>query len=172
MLRNSLKKTRLLILASLFTAIGIVLYIVESFLPVLIPIAGAKLGLANIITLLGFELFTPLLTLTILILRVFLASLLGGTFLTLSFYLSLSGALSSFLVMLLAYKSKIFNIFTISILGAAAHSLGQILCIYLFLANINIAYYLPMLLLISIPLGIFTGLLAKKLHPYLLRFPK
>ncbi|MEI7884309.1 MAG: Gx transporter family protein [Clostridia bacterium] len=172
MLRNNLNNTRILILASLFTALGIVLYIVESLFPVLIPLAGAKLGLANIITLLSLQLFTPLLTLTILILRVFIASLIGGTFLSLSFYLSLSGAMLSFLVMLFAFKSKFFNIFTVSILGAAAHSLGQIFCIYFLLDNINIAYYLPILLLVSIPLGFFTGILANNLHPYLKKFQK
>jgi len=50
-------KTRRLIYLSLLVSFGIVLHIVEAFIPLPIYIPGAKLGLANIITLLVLVLY-------------------------------------------------------------------------------------------------------------------
>lgn len=44
-------KTKKITLLGVFTALALIIYIVESFLPPLAPIPGIKLGLSNVVTL-------------------------------------------------------------------------------------------------------------------------
>ena len=67
--------TKRLVTLSIFLSISIVLSIVESFLPV-IPIVGAKLGLANIMTLVILSLYGEKDAFVVVILRVLLVSIL------------------------------------------------------------------------------------------------
>jgi heptaprenyl diphosphate synthase len=69
--------TKRLVTLSIFLSISIVLSIVESFLPV-IPIVGAKLGLANIMTLVILSLYGEKDAFVVVILRVLLVSILRG----------------------------------------------------------------------------------------------
>ena len=65
--------------------------------------------------------------------------------------------------MFLVKKIKLFSVVGISVIGSIAHSIGQILIAIFLLKNENIIYYLPYLLIFSIPTGIVTGLITKKL---------
>jgi heptaprenyl diphosphate synthase len=51
--------------------------------------------------------------------------------------------------------------------GAAAHNLGQLAMAALLIKHSGIFYYLPVMLLSSIPTGILTGLLLRELLKYL-----
>jgi heptaprenyl diphosphate synthase len=51
----------------------------------------------------------------------------------------------------------------VSVAGAAAHNLGQLVMAALILQFAGIIYYLPFMLLFSVPTGIITGLLVKTL---------
>ena len=63
-------------------------------------------------------------------------------------------------------KISKLSIIGISIIGSIFHSLGQILIAIIFIKNMNMIYYLPWLLLFSIPTGIITGIIAKELMKY------
>ena len=89
---------------SLLCTLCIVLSIVDSFIPSFV--VGMKLGLANIIILVSLYTYGFLPTLLINILRVFIASLLRGTFLSMGFMMSLMGALFSLLIMVLLKNHK------------------------------------------------------------------
>ncbi|WP_444354545.1 Gx transporter family protein, partial [Phocaeicola coprophilus] len=49
----------------------------------------------------------------------------------------------------------------VSIIGSLFHSIGQVLVGVLFLNNYNVMYYLPYLLIFSIPTGIVIGIITK-----------
>ncbi len=48
-----------------------------------------------------------------------------GTLFSVSFYLSLSGGILACIAMIIAYRSKVFSIYGVSILGACFHNIGQ-----------------------------------------------
>ena len=63
-------------------------------------------------------------------------------------------------------KSSKLSIVGVSIGGSISHSIGQILVAIIFLNNINIIYYLPILLISSIITGFIIGILGMKLINY------
>ena len=63
---------------ALLTASALILYVVELQLPVLVPIPGAKLGLANIVTVYAVYRYRPGEVLLVVLVRIFLGSLFGG----------------------------------------------------------------------------------------------
>jgi len=136
-------------------------------IPINFAVPGAKLGLANIVTILSLYIFGLRETILIVSLRTFMASVFGGTLLT--FLYSVSGALISLLVMYLLKKlpEDKFTIVGISVFGSISHNLGQIIMAVLIIRSLNIALYLPMLIIISIPTGLFVGYTSKKLLGYL-----
>ena len=73
------KKTRKMIYLALLSAIAIVLHTVEAMIPVPLPV-GAKLGLANIISLVVVHLYGVKEMFIVNIFRVFVSSLLTGIF--------------------------------------------------------------------------------------------
>ncbi len=77
------------------------------------------------------------------------------------FIMGLSGGILSVLVMYVIYKFK-FHAVTISVIGAVFHTLGQIIAGMFLLDTPLLIYYLPLMLLISVPAGILTGILAHR----------
>lgn len=148
---------------TMLLALSVVLNIIESFIPFVGgSIPGLKLGLANIIVLLVLYLFSFKEALYISILRVILVGILRTGLFSMTFFFSLGGAILSVIVMYLVKKTKL-SIIGVSILGSIGHSVGQILIAIVLLKNIYILSYTPWLLLFSIPTGIFTGIVSKKL---------
>jgi heptaprenyl diphosphate synthase len=145
-----------------------VLHFLESLLPNPIPIPGVKLGLANIITLVALVIFDFRTALQITVLRTILGSLLSGTLFGVGFFLSFSGAVTAACIMaVVTRRCRGFSIVGISVAGAAAHNLGQLAMASLILNFSGIFYYLPVMLLFSVPTGFFTGLLVKQLVEYI-----
>lgn len=155
-------KTRRLLHLSLLVAGGTALHVFEAMLPALSVLPGAKLGLANLVTLLTLALYGPGATWWVMVLRVLLGSLLGGTFLTTTFFLSLAGGLGSTLVMTLAYRlgGGALSLVGVSILGAVAHNLSQLFIAAFLIRHLGIFFYLPYLLLFALPTGYFIGITA------------
>lgn len=145
-------------------ALSIVLSIIESVIPLLngIMIPGLKLGLANIIVI--FVLYTYGIkdALYVSLLRVLLVGLLRTGLFNITFFFSLSGAIVSILFMFVMKKLP-FSILSVSVVGSLGHSIGQIIMAIIFFKNINLLYYLPWILLFSIPTGICIGILSSKL---------
>lgn len=144
-------------LLAMLLSMSIVIAIVESFIPTIV--IGVKLGLANIVTLIVIYLFRIKDAISLVILRVLIVSLLLGTFLSYVFFMSLSGGIISLIVMLLMKKAKVFNIITISAIGAFSHSFGQII-IAMGLISFASIYYLPVMALLSVVAGIIIGVIA------------
>ncbi len=151
-------KTKKMVLLSILVSQALVLHIIERAIPMPIPVPGVKLGLANIISLFTIMVFGYRETIIVVLLRTFLGSLFGGGLS--SFLYSLSGGLLSATVMAFMYikHKEIFSIPTISTVGAVFHNIGQIGMASLVISNINLFYYLPVLLISGVITGIVIGL--------------
>ena len=157
-----MSRTKKIVIIGLLVGSGLILNIIETMIPMSFVVPGAKLGLANIVNLIGLVLFGFNGGFLILILRLLLGSVLIGTFMTISFYLSLSGGIIGYLMMGLTYyffKEK-FSLLVISVIGAVFHNIGQILMAYIIINNIGIFYYLPYLVLLAVPTGIGVGVIS------------
>ena len=147
---------------SVMLALAILLGYVESFIPNWVP--GVKPGLANLIVLILLYMFPFYDALLISLLRVFLVALLRGTIFQLPFYLSLGGAILSFAVMLFAkYVLRFLTVYGVSLLGAYAHGLGQLLVTAWITETWSVFYYFPFISLISLATGLATAFLADRL---------
>ncbi len=147
----------------LLVALALVLSLIERLIPLqlIVPIAGIKLGLANIVILFALIMLDIKQTAVIFICRIVLSSIFAGSFT--GFLFSFLGGLFSIIIMyiLLKWEGKLFSFYGISIAGAAAHNIGQIIAAIFVLNSVYIVAYLPMLLICSFPLGFITGYTAK-----------
>ncbi len=147
---------------ALLITFAVVIHTVEAALPVPMPVPGVRLGLANIITLLALIIFGLRSALLVAVMRSFLGSLFFGGLFSFGFWLSLGGGLISTLVMalvLLAYNRGYVSLVSVSIIGAAAHNFTQLALASLIIGTFTLLQgYLPLLLLLSVPTGFFTGL--------------
>jgi len=142
-------------------AIAIILNIVESVVTI-IPVPGAKIGLANILTLMILVMYGPKESIYFVILRVILVSLLTGKLFDVIFYMSLSGGLFASVGMAVIFKSNFFSMIGVSVIGSLAHTLGQILMAIVILSTVTVVAYLPIMLLFSVPAGIVTGIISTR----------
>lgn len=158
-------KTKKMVLISLFISQALILSIIESWIPIPIPMPGVKLGLANIITLIVIIFFGFKEALTVVIIRTMLASIFGGGGLIV-FLFSSVGGVSSVIVMASLYKVKydIFSTVGISVAGAAAHNIGQVLVAILIMQDIAIITILPLLLILGSIMGILVGIASNFLE--------
>lgn len=147
----------------LLVALALVLSLIERLIPLqlIVPIAGIKLGLANIVILFALIMLDIKQTAVIFICRIVLSSIFAGSFT--GFLFSFLGGLLSIIIMyiLLKWEGKLFSFYGISIAGAAAHNIGQVIAAIFVLNSVYIVAYLPMLLICSFPLGFITGYTAK-----------
>lgn len=162
--RNLLKMINLAVLVTF----AVVIHTVEAALPLPMPVPGVRLGLANMITLLTIVLYGARSGLVVAVLRTVIGSLIGGTFLGFGFWLSLAGGVISTVVMALALfpvKKGLISLVSVSVLGAAAHNLAQIAVAAAVIGSAALLKgYWPLLLLLAVPTGFFTGLAAAYLE--------
>lgn len=153
-------KTKRITLLALLTAIALTIFMAEAQLPVLVPIQGVKLGLANIVTVYAVFVLGPGDALLILVARVFLGAVFSGQMMTLLY--SMGGGLLAWLSMvglrkLLTRK----QIWLCSPVAAVFHNIGQLVVAAGVMKTWAVMAYLPYLLLSGIITGLFTGLCAQ-----------
>lgn len=156
--------TRKMVFFSLLIAMGLSLHVVEGMIPLPFPFPGVKLGLANVVTLVALYFYGLREGIAVALLRVVIGSLLGGLFLSPGFFLSLSGALCSTLVMHFTLNSALhFSIKGTSVAGAISHNVAQLLTAAFIVQSKSIIYYLPVLLVAGTVTGLITGHLMQLL---------
>lgn len=157
---------------ALLVAGAAALHTAEGWLPNPLMVSlgpGAKLGLANVVTVAVVMHYGLRDALLVAVLRALLGSLLGGTFLTLGFFLSLSGAVVSAAGMGLAYLmlSNRLSAVGLSLLGALLHNLAQLTVASLLARHFGLFVHLPYLMVMAIPTGYFVGVMGALLGRYL-----
>jgi len=164
--RPPVNPARRITLLALLTAIALTIFMVEAQLPVLIPIQGVELRLANIITVYAVFVLGPGDALLILVARVFLGAVFSGQMMTLLY--SMGGGLLAWLAMVLLRRALTRRqIWLCSPVAAVFHNIGQLLVAAGVMKTWVVMAYLPYLLLSGIVTGLFTGLCAQFLINHL-----
>lgn len=146
---------------TMLIAISIVFHMVESMIPIPVPIPGFRLGLANVVGLITLYMFGARVMLEVNFMRVLLATLLRGTLFGTGFWLSLCGvALSSF-VCILAKKKTPMSIYGVSVIASVFHSIGQVMAVTFIYQQFFMQAILPLLTLLAIPTGLLVAYIAR-----------
>ena len=143
-----------------FTALALIFSYVELLIPINFGIPGAKLGLANLMTVLVLYKMGIKEALTLSVTRIILSGFMFGNLFGILY--SLSGGLLSFLVMVLLKKSDRFSVAGVSIGGGTAHNIGQLLVAMVVVQTYQVGYYLTELLEAGKVTGLLIGLVAKE----------
>ena len=186
--RYSVKK---LTFMAILLAIALIVFIIESLIPIPIPVPGAKLGLANAVTL--FALFFANYSVRAHVVRpraandrpynkhpyswwsisiknfdvfiILICRIILGAFFTgrlITFAFSLCGGLAAFFAMVIIKRFvNDKQIWVCGAIGAVFHNIGQICAAIVITGTPAIAVYLPVLIIIGIFTGVITGLVAQ-----------
>ena len=164
-----MNKTTKMIFISLIVAQALVLHVLEGMIPLPIGIPGAKLGLANVFSIITLYVLGFKSTFLVVVMRVALSTMFGGTLS--SFLFSLSGGLLSLFVMTIVknlLKDKV-SIIGVSGAGAVSHNIGQLLVASAIVKNLSVMLYLPVLTFIGIGTGIFIGIASNYIIGHMMK---
>ncbi|MGO3710103.1 Gx transporter family protein [Vagococcus salmoninarum] len=159
-----MNKNKTYIYISLLVAQGVVIGLLERMIPFPFAFApGAKLGLANLITIIAIFTMSKRESFFLVCLRLLLTTFLGGTVSTLLY--SASGAFLSYAGMLLikGLGPKRVSVIGISAAGGFLHNFGQLVTASWISGSWNVMLYLPVLSFIGILAGIAVGIAANYL---------
>ena len=159
MQRNShLKK---LVFIALLTAQGIILGLLEQAIPFPFAFApGAKLGLANIVTLISLYTLSFKEVVLVVVMKTLMTTVLGGTFST--FLYSGMGALVSFIGMYLVKQlgEERVSMIGVSATGGILHNVGQLMVASWMAKSWTVLLYLPAMSIVGIFAGVAIGIAA------------
>ena len=155
--------TRRLVMISMLAACGLVIFVFESFLPIL---PWFRPGLGNIATILALYFFGFSDAMKVTVLRVVLGALILGRLFTPVFVFALSGGLASTLAMAFVLRyTRMFGPVGISVFGATAHNMVQLLVAYLlFVKSAELFIFIPVFLAAGVITGIVTGLVSAMIY--------
>lgn len=122
-------------------------------------IPGIKIGLANIVVIVALWKFGNKMAFTVSIIRVVLSGATYGN--AYSFVYSVSGGMCALILMIVLKKYTNFSVKGVSVAGAVAHNVAQLLVAVILLGNKWLfVSYLPLLLISGVIMGLVTGLIG------------
>lgn len=140
--------TKKLTISALLVALAMILSYVEVLIPFNFGIPGIKLGLANLVVVVALYLLNARQALMISVVRILLVSFTFGNMAALLY--SITGGLLSFAVMVLCRRIKGLSTMSVSVAGGISHNIGQILVAVFVVKNLNLLFYLPVLMIAGI----------------------
>lgn len=153
---------------ALLTALSLLLFLLEGLVPLPLPVPGAKLGLAALATLVALcTLPRTCDALTVLLLRILLASFFGGGIAPM-FY-SLAGGLGSFAAMVLLKRCTRLSLVAISAAGGMTHNMCQLAVAAAVMQTDALFVYAPVLGIVGTATGIGIGILAQTISEKIFR---
>lgn len=146
-------KNKKIVKISLLTSVGIIFSIIEGMIPLPISVPGLKLGLSNIVQLIGIVSLGGKASIVIAILKSILVGIGTGNVMSIMYSLP-SSILSTFsMIIVYRYFKEKFSLVGISIVGALTHNFIQLIVASIIVGNLNVMYYFPYLAIASV----FTG---------------
>ncbi len=165
--------TRKMVRLSLLVSLATVLGVLESQFRIPSPFPWLKLGLANIITLVALTIYGTSGAVTVACVRALLVAVFVGALpmLPISFPAALISSLS--MGVLHSVSGRRFSIIGLSVSGAVAHNMTQLLVVYIIAVALpdsalsfsrsNILFIASLLVLTAVMAGFVTGLIARYL---------
>lgn len=158
MSRERDEKTRKIALYGMLIALAFIFSYIESMVPMPVPIPGVKLGIANLVNVVGLYSIGAVGTAAVSLVRILLV---GFTFSNMfSMFYSLAGGALSLCAMVAAKKTGAFSKVGVSILGGIFHNIGQLLIAAFVTKTAGVFAYFPMLLVAGVITGAVIGLLG------------
>ena len=161
-------------LYGMLIALAFVFSYVEAMIPLPMPVTGAKLGLANLVSVVGLYTVGLAGTALVAILRIVLVGFTFGN--TFSMLYGLAGGAASMAVMVAAKKSGWLGTVGVSILGGVFHNIGQLLVASWVVKTWGVFAYFPLLFAAGVVtggiIGLLGGLVAERIGPALRRGDK
>jgi len=143
------------------TALALILSYLESLIPITFGVPGVKLGLPNLVIVIALYKLSAKEALLISVARIILMGfLLGNMF---SVWYGLAGGLLSLFIMALLKRTNKFSVMGVSALGGVTHNIAQLGLAILIVNTLEIAYYLPVLIISGLVTGLIIGYLSNKL---------
>ncbi len=139
-------------------ALAFVFSYIENLLPVNLGVPGVKLGLANLVTVVGLYTIGIPGTAAVNLVRILLVGFTFGN--PFSMIYSMAGALLSMGLMVASRKMKWFTPVGVSIIGGVGHNVGQLAVAALVVENGAVFSYLPVLLITGTAAGAVIGILG------------
>lgn len=160
------KTTYRIALVALLTAVSLIVFVVENAFPPLI-LPGAKLGLANLFTLLALVILTPIDALFIFLIRAVLGNIIVGNPSALLY--SIPAGLIALAVSAILVRSCMdkLSIVSISVASAVIHNVVQNLVFCLTSGSTAVLSYTPYLAMLGVLSGVIVGLTAYFILRYL-----
>lgn len=143
-------------------SLSLILGYIEAIFPLNIGLVGIKIGLSNIVTLIMLKILDIKHAFIINVLRLIILGILFSNMIR--FFISVSGFVLSFFVMVLSIKILNFDINISSILGGVFHNIGQVICVALITANLEIFRLLYLYIVIGAISGLIIGLVSKLVY--------
>ena len=136
-MRDSRTASRKIALCAMLMALAMIFSYVEVLIPINLGVPGIKLGIANLVVVVGLFFFPAGEVLMISVARI--------------------------LLMLLLKHIKGFSITGVSIAGGVTHNVAQICVAALVVQNRKLFYYLPALLVAGVITGMLIGILSDRI---------
>ncbi len=159
-MHSRLAKTKRLASAAILITVAFVLSWLEMIVSLPMVVPGVKLGLANIAIVFALYYCGGVDALFVLMGRLMLSAVLFGN--VTSLIMSASGAVLSFLVMLLCKSLFGRHLIYVSICGGIAHNIGQLIAASL-LVRTSYIWLVPYLIIGGILAGAFNGFVTDRL---------
>lgn len=158
-------------LYGLLIALAFVFSYVEAMIPMPVPVPGVKLGLANLVNVVGLYTVGIMGTAAVALVRIVLVGFTFGN--PASMMYALAGGIFSMAVMVLAMKLGWFEKTGVSILGGIFHNIGQLTVAAYITGTGGVFSYLPVLLVTGVitggVIGLLGGLIVERITPIIKR---
>ena len=156
--KEGIMNPRRISLYGLLIALAFIFSYIESVIMVPVPVPGVKLGLANLVAIVGLYSIGTKGTIAISLVRIVLVGFTFGNLSSMMY--SMAGGVLSLVLMILIKKFNWFSQVGVSILGGIGHNIGQLAIAALVTKTAGVFYYLPVLTTAGIAAGAVIGLLG------------
>lgn len=155
--------TKKLTISALLVALAMIFSYIEVLIPFNFGIPGIKLGLANLVVVVAMYLLGARQAFMISMVRIILIAFTFGNLAALLY--SIAGGILSFAVMILCRKIKGLSVMGVSVAGGVSHNIGQIIVAVFVVENLNLLFYVPVLIIAGVVTGFLIGLVAGLVLP-------
>lgn len=164
-INNNFIKNRMYAYSIVLLSISILLGYIEVIIPMNAGYFGVKIGLSNIISIIGLKVVGVRNTFIINILRIIVFGVLFGNIAR--FLISIFAFLASFIVLVIYLNYLRCRILISSMFAAILHNIAQLICVSFIVKNLSIMSLLPLYIVFGIISGIIVGLISKLCLKYI-----